>query len=114
MCGWGPYTREASVWEACCWCSDVINMSWEACCWCSGVINMSWTVARRAQRNRPGAWSGAHPVDRSALPALDSLGVANRDPERLPQRPAAGQHCNCSEFPGVGTAYRAISVQVHA
>ena len=27
MCGWGPYTREASVWEACCWCSGVINMS---------------------------------------------------------------------------------------
>ena len=19
MCGWGPCTREASVWEACCW-----------------------------------------------------------------------------------------------
>ena len=27
MCGWGPYTREASVWEACCWYSGVINTS---------------------------------------------------------------------------------------
>ena len=26
MCGWGPYAREASVWEACCWYSGVINM----------------------------------------------------------------------------------------
>ena len=26
-CGWGPYAREASVWEACCWHSGVINMS---------------------------------------------------------------------------------------
>ena len=27
MCGWGPYTREASVLEACFWYSGVINMS---------------------------------------------------------------------------------------
>ena len=27
MCGWGPCAREASVWEACCWYSGVINMS---------------------------------------------------------------------------------------
>ena len=27
MCGWGPYTRKASVWEACCWHSGVISMS---------------------------------------------------------------------------------------
>ena len=27
MCGWGPCTREASVWEACCWYSGVISMS---------------------------------------------------------------------------------------
>ena len=26
MCGWGPFAREASVWEACCWYSGVINM----------------------------------------------------------------------------------------
>ena len=26
MCGWGPYAREASVWEACCRYCDVINM----------------------------------------------------------------------------------------
>ena len=26
MCGWGPYAREASVWEAYCWYSGVINM----------------------------------------------------------------------------------------
>ena len=26
MCGWGPYAREASVWEACCRYSGVINM----------------------------------------------------------------------------------------
>ena len=25
MCGWGPYAREASVWEACCWHSGVLN-----------------------------------------------------------------------------------------
>ena len=25
--GWGPCAREASVWEACCWYSGVINMS---------------------------------------------------------------------------------------
>ena len=26
MCGWGPYARETSVWEACCRYSGVINM----------------------------------------------------------------------------------------
>ena len=31
-CGGGPYTREASVWEACCWCSGVKEMS------CTAVI----------------------------------------------------------------------------
>ena len=25
MCGWGPYTREASVLEACCWYSGVVK-----------------------------------------------------------------------------------------
>ena len=36
MCGWGPHTREASVWEACCWHSGDINMSWTVSCF--GVL----------------------------------------------------------------------------
>ena len=39
-CGWGSYTREASVWEACCWCSGVINVS------------LTVSVTQTSQRNR--------------------------------------------------------------
>ena len=38
MCGWGPYAREASVWEA--------------CCRHSGVTIMSWTVSRKVPQRR--------------------------------------------------------------
>ena len=31
MCGWGPHAREASVWEACCWYSDVITEEMRLC-----------------------------------------------------------------------------------
>ena len=46
MCGWGPYAREASVWEACCWYSGVINMFLN----CLMVSTRACTRWWRAQR----------------------------------------------------------------
>ena len=45
MCGWGPYAREASVWEACCRYSGVINMFLN----CPQKTD-SWTVSAWASR----------------------------------------------------------------
>jgi hypothetical protein len=38
MCGWGPYAREASVWEACCWYSGLTSERWRG---------KEWTKASR-------------------------------------------------------------------
>ena len=43
MCGWGPYAREASVWEACCRYCDVINM----------FLNCPRCTVCAAQRHEP-------------------------------------------------------------
>ena len=40
VCGWGPYAREASVWEACCWYSGVM-----AGAYICGFISSNCTLA---------------------------------------------------------------------
>ena len=41
MCGWGPYTREASVWEACQWCYKHVVI-------CHGTAIVKYVRARGA------------------------------------------------------------------
>ena len=45
MCGWGPYAREASVWEACCRYSGVIIMFLN----CLKDVTGTWSFEIRAE-----------------------------------------------------------------
>ena len=59
MCGWGPYAREASVWEACCRYCDVIHMFLN-CPPCSSrklarSVGASWRLRCKGNHHPPGA-----------------------------------------------------------